>query len=374
MLECRAMSRESASIPDASPAQSLVRELIGIGLARSVSDIHIEPAADDYEVRYRIDGLLQLERMVEPDLGRAMVTALMVMAELLTYRQDVPQEGRITFESDDGPPVDLRLAIMPTTHGLRAAIRLPAIANAPQALDELQLPSNVLSQLQAFTQSAMGLLLVVGPAGSGKTTTIYALLRHLVQTQPGLSVVSLEDPVEADLPGVTQIQVTPFGELTYERALRSVLRQDPQVLVIGEIRDAATASIVVEAALTGHRVISTMHAGSPASTVARLIEMDIEPYQIASALFGVLSQRLLRRRNPQAQYEGRFPVAQLARVDTDWRRLIVDRADTDALAAGLAHQPNYQTLTAAGQQAVAEGWTDQAEVERVLGASGQGNK
>jgi len=345
-----------------------VRELIEQAIRRGASDIHLEPAASGHELRLRVDGLLRVERAVEPALGRAMVTSLMVMAELLTYRQDVPQEGHIQFATEAiDAPLDLRLAIMPTTHGLRAAIRLPAISRAPRTLDDLQLPGHVVDQLHRFARVPMGLLLVVGPAGSGKTTKIYALLRHLMQTQPGQSVISMEDPVEADLPGVTQIQVTPFGELSYQRTLRSVLRQDPQVLMIGEIRDAATASIVVEAALTGHRVISTMHAGSPAATVARLIEMNIEPYQIASALFGVLSQRLLRRSAGDGEYAGRFPVAELARVDATWRRLILERADSDRLALALGEQRDYQPLAASARHAVAEGRTDEAEVARVLG-------
>ncbi len=138
------------------------------------------------------------------------------------------------------------------------------------------------------------MLLLTGPAGSGKTTTIYALLEHLVAHSPGLSIMSLEDPVERDIPGVTQIEVSPFGQLTYERVLRSLLRQDPQVLVLGEIRDAITAGLAAQAALSGHRLISTMHAGSPGGAIVRLLEMGLEPYQIASGLFGVVAIRLVR--------------------------------------------------------------------------------
>ncbi len=367
------MPSESATIRPEAGAQQQARELIAEALERRASDLHLEPTDTGHLVRYRIDGLLETHATLEPARGRAVVTCLMVMAELLTYRVDVPQEGRIRIDLPGHEAgIDLRLAIMPTTHGVRAAVRLPTMSDAPRTLDQLGMPDAVLAGLRGFAQSEMGLLLVVGPAGSGKTTTIYALLRHLMQTQPGLSIVSMEDPVEADLQGVTQIQVTPFGELTYERALRSVLRQDPQVLAIGEIRDARTASIVVEAALTGHRVISTMHAGHPASTVARLTEMDVEPYQVASALYGVVAQRLLRKTadghgQGDDRYHGRFPVGEFARMDGHWRRLVLEHADAGALRDALAQQSDFETMRAAADRAVAEGQTDADEVARLFG-------
>src|SRR5438552_16721888 len=155
------------------------------------------------------------------------------------------------------------------------------------------------------------MLILTGPAGSGKTTTIYALLDHIAQVSKGISIVALEDPVERDLPGVTQIQVSPFGQLTYERAIKSILRQDPQVMMLGEIRDAQTASLAVQAALSGHRLICTLHASSPGGAIARLLEMGLEPYRITSALYGVVAQRLLRRLDPDSEkYKGRIPAAE----------------------------------------------------------------
>jgi Tfp pilus assembly pilus retraction ATPase PilT len=284
-------------------ARSLVDDVVREALRRRASDVHLEPTADGYEVRYRVDGILSVANRHEAAVGRSMVARLMVLAHLLTYRLDVPQEGRLTIPRDpsvagspppgpagtDSPPaaapLDLRLAVMPTTHGLRAVLRLPAELTQPHRLDALGLPAPVLAGLHKFAAADAGMLLVTGPAGSGKTTTIYALLRHIVDHSPGLSVVALEDPVERDVPGVTQIQVQPFGELTYERTLRSILRQDPQVLMLGEIRDAATASLAVQAALSGHRLVCTLHAATCGGAVARLLEMGIEPYQITSALF-----------------------------------------------------------------------------------------
>jgi type II secretory ATPase GspE/PulE/Tfp pilus assembly ATPase PilB-like protein len=210
------------------------------------------------------------------------------------------------------------------------------------------------------------MLLLTGPAGSGKTTTIYALLEHIARVSPGLSIVSLEDPVERDLPGVTQIQVSPFGQLTYERALKSILRQDPQVLMLGEIRDAATASLAVQAALSGHRLISTLHAGSPAGAISRLMEMGLENYQIAASLYGIVALRLVRRKTPSG-YKGRLPLAEFGMVDTAVRDAIMRRDTSEAMAAAFASQPGFASFRQSGEALVARGETDAMEIQRVLG-------
>jgi type II secretory ATPase GspE/PulE/Tfp pilus assembly ATPase PilB-like protein len=220
--------------------------------------------------------------------------------------------------------------------------------------------------LERFAAGDSGMLLLTGPAGSGKTTTIYALLQHIAKTSPGLSIVALEDPVERHLPGVTQIEVSPFGELTYERTLRSMLRQDPQVLMLGEIRDAATASLAVQAALSGHRLLSTLHAASPAGAIARLIEMGIEPYQVSNALFGVVSQRLLRRK-ANGGYSGRLPVAEFVEMDSNLRQAILRHDDIAAIAKIYASQPSFRPMRHAAGDLVKGGLTDEVEVRRVLG-------
>jgi len=255
--------------PPSLDARVLVDQVLDDAVRRRASDVHLEPTTDGLEIRLRVDGLLETRDRVDANIGRSMVTRLMVMAHLLTYRLDVPQEGRVTVQVASNPkPMDLRLSIMPTTHGLRAAVRMPAELVQPHTLNELGLPSGVVAGLERFARSDAGMLILTGPAGSGKTTTIYALLQHIAATAPGLSIVALEDPVERDLPGVTQIEVAPFGELTYERTLRSILRQDPQILMLGEIRDGATASLAVQAALSGHRLVSTLHAASPGGAIA----------------------------------------------------------------------------------------------------------
>ncbi|HZZ43174.1 MAG TPA: ATPase, T2SS/T4P/T4SS family [Tepidisphaeraceae bacterium] len=354
---------------DGTDTRVLVNQLLHDALTRRASDLHIEPLVDSYEIRLRIDGLLQTIARHDPPTGRAIVTRLMVLAQLLTYRMDVPQEGRLSIpHPTTHQPLEFRLAIIPTTHGIRAAVRTPADLLSPRTLSDLLLPPPVTALLEDFAKADSGMLLITGPAGSGKTTTLYSLLDHIVRSSPGLSVVSLEDPVERDLPGVTQIEVRPFGDLTYERALRSILRQDPQVLMLGEIRDADTARIAVQAALSGHRLCSTFHAASPESALARLLEMGLEPYQLTSALFGIVTQRLLRRKTP-AGYSGRLPIAESIRLDAPLRQALLSRSDAPTLRASFQSQPHYISLSTSAANLLHQNLTDQPEIDRVLGPS-----
>lgn len=352
-------------------APILVDRLLADAAARRASDAHIDPESDGFVVRYRVDGLLEEVERFDTASGRAVVARLMVMAKLLTYRRDIPQEGKLAavVNADLDRPVEMRLSVMPTTHGLRAVVRLPAELDQPRDLEALGLGASVVDMLRRFADADAGMLLLTGPAGSGKTTTIYALLEHLRAAHPGVSIVTLEDPVERDLPGVTQIQVAPHGELTYERALRSILRQDPQVLVLGEVRDAATASIAVQAALTGHRLVATLHAGSCAGAITRFMEMGVEPYQITSAVSCVVAQRLLRRADGEGAYTGRTAIASGATMDPKLSKAILNSVDSAALDAILAEQPSHRTLRESAQDSVNQGLTDQNEVARVLGSN-----
>jgi type II secretory ATPase GspE/PulE/Tfp pilus assembly ATPase PilB-like protein len=355
-------------------AITLVDQILQSALLRGASDVHIEPTAQGAEVRLRIDGLLETHSRYNAEVGRSLVTRLMVMAQLLTYRQDIPQEGRLRASAGEDSQLELRLAIMPTTHGLRAAVRMPAELIQPRTLDELGLPSPVIAGLKSFARGDSGMLLVTGPAGSGKTTTIYALLEHIARVSPGLSLVSLEDPVERDIPGVTQIEVSPFGQLTYERALRSILRQDPQVMMLGEIRDAQTASLAAQAALSGHRLICTLHAATPGGAIARLLEMGLEPYRVTSSLYGVIAQRLLRRLNTTGKpgrYGGRIPAAEFVPLTAHLRAAILTGADAVEIQQVAAKQDDYSSLRDSADSLVAQHLTDEQEVARVLGASEQ---
>jgi type II secretory ATPase GspE/PulE/Tfp pilus assembly ATPase PilB-like protein len=355
---------------DANDAPGYVDALLARALSAGASDVHVEPMAAGTEIRFRIDGMLTPVEKMPPDTGRSVVLRLMVMAQLLTYRLDIPQEGRIRtrLPLPDAAPkeLDLRLAIMPTAHGLRAVLRLPAELTQPRRLEALGLPAGCLEPLKRFARADGGMLLVTGPAGSGKTTTIYALLEYMAETAPGLSIISLEDPIERLVTGITQIEVTPHGQLTYERALKSILRQDPQVLMLGEIRDAATAALAVQAALSGHRLIATMHAGEPATALARLLEMGVPPYQVTSSLFGILTQRLLRRKTPEG-YKGRIPIAEFGLIDEPVRQAVLAKGDAGILRKSFSSQSGHATLAAVAGQYVTANLTDLAEAQRVLG-------
>lgn len=367
------MSKHTVRPADASgqgptDARVAVTRLLAMAAAQRASDVHLEPTPDGCELRLRVDGLLRSVERFDTRHGRGLVNRLMVMAQLLTYRIDVPQEGRlsVTLPGADAS-LDLRLAVMPTTHGLRAVVRMPAELSDPRTLATLGLPEQVLAGLHAFAASDSGMLIVSGPAGSGKTTTVYALLAHIAERHPGQSLISLEDPVERHVPGVTQIEVQPFGALTYERALRSILRQDPQVLTLGEIRDQATASLAVQAALSGHRLICTMHAGTPAEAMARLIEMGLEPHQITGTLYAVLVLRLLRRCDQADGYRGRFPIAEWVALDAPLRAAVRERADAVELTTLVHGRRGHVTLRCCAMAAIDAGLTDAAEVDRVLG-------
>lgn len=362
--------------PTDAQEQSELCGLIGDAVRRGASDLHLEPVNQGYELRHRIDGLLQPMQTLSSEAGGSLVNRLMVAAQLLTYRRGVPQEGRIRVEvaaaddSSNAPdkPLDLRLSVMPTTHGLRAVVRLPAELYQPRSLHALGLPESVMAGLNRFIAADSGMLILCGPAGSGKTTTMYALLEAIVQQCPGQSVISLEDPVERQLPGITQVEVQPFGELTFETVLRSVLRQDPQVLSIGEIRDAQTAGIAIRAALSGHRLVTSLHASTPGQALVRLIEMGLEPYQIASAVAGAVSMRLLRRRNEQGGYAGRVPIASFLAVDEAVRKALLTRGDASIISDASRQQAGWSSLQDHAQALLDAKITDQTEIDRVLGS------
>ncbi|MEM8783541.1 MAG: ATPase, T2SS/T4P/T4SS family [Planctomycetota bacterium] len=356
--------------PDQSERASMdapagVAWLFEESVRRGASDIHLEPTGNGVAVRLRIDGVLMDLEVLPASAGRAWVNRWMVLAGLLTYRLDVPQEGR-----GEAGGTEVRVSVMPTNHGLRAVVRLPAGLAADTEIEGLGLPGAVRDGLLRFTGGGAsvggGMLILCGPAGSGKTTATYAVLRRL-GAGGGLSVVSLEDPIERDVAGVTQVEVRPFGELTYERALRSLLRQDPQALALGEVRDAATAKVAVEAALSGHRLVTTLHAGSAVGALMRLLEMGVPAYQLAAAVSGVAALRLVRKADGQGGYAGRSAVGSFAAMDGALRAALVDGARGEALEAVLRAQTGYETVEASAGRLMTEGVTDAAELQRALG-------
>ena len=276
--------------PESVPA--LVDALLEAARNAGASDVHLVPTADGLDMAWRIHGVLEPVMRFDESVKSNIVARLKVLAELLTYRADVPQEGRINTTDAD---CEIRVSTFPTLFGEKAVIRIAVGSGAYRRLDALNFDPVIVETLQQSLHETGGVLLITGPAGSGKTTTAYACLREIIESHPvRRSVVSLEDPIESIVNGAAQSQINPSAGFDYETGLKSLLRQDPEVILVGEIRDPATAAIVFQAALTGHLVITTFHAGSAAESVARLFDMGIEPYQLRSALRCVINQRLVR--------------------------------------------------------------------------------
>jgi type II secretory ATPase GspE/PulE/Tfp pilus assembly ATPase PilB-like protein len=367
-------------------ASATVDVVLTDALARGASDVHFEPTPGGVEVRFRLDGVLQPMAWLPAELAPNLVARLKVLSELLTYRVDIPQEGSIRKEAGRNG-AEMRVSTFPTIHGEKVVVRVFESRGQVLELDRLGFLPEQLEGLTKLLTDRSGALFFTGPSGSGKTTTIYACLRHLVHaSSAGRHIVTIEDPVEQVIAGVTQSQVRPGTEFDFARGLRSLLRQDPEVIVIGEVRDRETAAIAIEAALTGHLVISTLHAGSTCGVVSRLLDMGIEPYLLTSSVKGIVNQRLVRRlcANCRRQegtawqpigceqcantgYHGRLLLAELLTLDEALRQAVLARSDTADLEVA-ANRARRFTLEAAVKLALAEGLTTTQEIERVLGS------
>ncbi|NPV28505.1 MAG: type II secretion system ATPase GspE [Firmicutes bacterium] len=288
--EARPARTEEAAAEEA-PVVRLVNSLLSRAIAEKASDIHIEPQEQGVRVRYRIDGSLR-EIMQLPKRVQALVTSrIKIMANLDIAEKRVPQDGRIQLRQDERD-IDMRVSTMPTVFGEKIVIRLLDKSSALLNLNQLGFSSQNLARFNALIRSSYGMILVTGPTGSGKTTTLYAVLNELNTSEK--NIITIEDPVEYTLPGVNQTGINPKAGLTFATGLRSILRQDPDIIMVGEIRDAETAAIAVRAATTGHLVLSTMHTNDAAGAFARLIDMGVEPFLVASSVLGVVAQRLVR--------------------------------------------------------------------------------
>ncbi len=292
---------------DEAPIIRFVNSLITQGYKERASDIHVEPFESELVVRYRIDGILY-EVVRPPQKAQAsIISRLKIMANLNIAEKRLPQDGRFRVRIA-GKDVDVRVSTLPTAFGERVVLRLLDKATNVLGLEEIGMGSNLLRQIDQMIHKSHGIFLVTGPTGSGKTTTLYAALTRLNSREQ--NIITVEDPIEYQLAGVGQIQVNPKINLTFAAGLRSILRQDPDIIMVGEIRDGETAEIAVQSALTGHMVFSTLHTNDAAGALTRLVEMGIEPFLAASSIVGILAQRLVRRICPHCREEFR-PSAEL---------------------------------------------------------------
>jgi len=382
------------------PVIRLVNQMLVRALESRASDVHIEPFENQLKVRYRIDGILHEIEPPPRQLKAAIISRLKILAQLNIAERRLPQDGRIKIRLG-GKDVDLRIATVPTLYGESVVIRLLERGQIFTQLDALGFPPEPLARFNEMILKPHGMILVTGPTGSGKTTTLYGALQKI--NDPGKKIITIEDPVEYQLAGVNQIHVKPQIGLTFANGLRSIVRQDPDVIMVGEIRDAETAEIAVQAALTGHLVFSTLHTNDAAGAISRLLEMGVQDYLLSSSLLGVLAQRLVRRLCPSCRkeipfseaaavppelesrngdgfnivweavgcpecsgtgYLGRVGIFELLPVTQEICKLIVQHADAGAIR-NLAVAQGMRLLREDGWDKVRQGVTTFAEVLRV---------
>ena len=364
-----------------APIIRMLNALLTQAAKDGASDIHIEPYERSSSVRFRVDGTLR--EVVQPNraLHAALISRLKIMAELDIAEKRLPQDGRISLRIG-GRAIDVRVSTLPSAHGERAVLRLLDKTESRFTLEGLGMSGDVLAAFGRLIQQPHGIVLVTGPTGSGKTTTLYASLGRVDTATT--NVLTVEDPVEYELPGIGQTQVNPRIELTFAKALRAILRQDPDVIMIGEIRDHETAQIAVQASLTGHLVLATLHTNDAPSAVTRLVDMGIEPFLLSSSLLGVLAQRLVRVLCPRCKrlgddgrwhpvgcehcamsgYKGRTGVYELMAVDPTLQALIHNQAaESEILAA--ARAAGLRSMREDGERLIVDGTTSAEEVLRV---------
>ncbi|RKY01356.1 type II secretion system protein GspE [Candidatus Poribacteria bacterium] len=270
---------------------ALVDSLIARGIRNRATDIHIEPEREQVRTRYRIDGLLQLGPVLPKEILPGLVTRIKIMANMNISERRLPQDGGFSF-SYEGREVDIRVSTLPTIHGEKVVMRILDKERIKFGLEYLGFSQENLITMRRLINRTSGIILVTGPTGSGKTTTLYSALSELNTIEK--NIITLEDPVEYELPSINQTQINPKAGLTFASGLRSILRQDPDIIMVGEIRDSETLEVAIRAALTGHLVLSTLHANSAAGAIPRLLNMGAEPFLLASSLIGVIAQRLVR--------------------------------------------------------------------------------
>lgn len=275
-----------------SPVVQLVNQILQNAVQMRASDIHLDPQETKFIVRYRVDGILRTERVLPKSMQSVLVARIKIMANLDITEHRIPQDGRIKIDVDFHP-VDIRVSTLPTVFGEKIVLRILDLSTAIHDIRQLDFNKLNLKRFTQLIHRPNGIILITGPTGSGKSSTLYAALNHLNDEQ--VNIITVEDPVEYQIEGVNQIQVNPAVGMTFGKGLRAILRQDPNIIMVGEIRDKETAEIAIRASLTGHLVLSTLHTNDALGTITRLIDMGVEPFLVATSLSGVVSQRLVRK-------------------------------------------------------------------------------
>lgn len=353
----------------------LVNQVLSEAIRMNATDIHIEPYQNKVHLRYRIDGVLRDIKVPEDIfyIQPAIVSRIKIMSHLDVVERRIPQDGRAKVRLQDGQEVDLRLSVIPGYFGENVVIRiLPT--EILLDLDKIGFYPDDLNRIEKIIQKPHGIILLTGPTGSGKTTTLYACLSRL--NKPQVKIISIEDPVEYALEGITQIQVNPKVGLTFANTLRSVLRHDPDIMMVGEIRDSETADLAIRSALTGHLVFSTLHTNDAASGIVRLLDMGIEPYLLASSVEVIIAQRLVRLFCEQCKgagcdtcndtgFRGRTAIFEILLVEEEIRQMIINRKTANEIKEK-ARQLGMRTLMMSGMQLVEKGSTSEQEIMRVV--------
>lgn len=384
---------------DEAPIIRLVNTLLFRAIKERASDIHIEPAEKDISVRFRIDGIMY-EVMRPPKKAQAsIISRIKIMADLDIAEKRIPQDGRIKIKLG-GRSIDIRVSVLPTSHGERVVMRILDTTNVVLDLDDLGFDKEQLALIKKITHLSHGIFLVTGPTGSGKTSTLYAALSSI--NSKDLNIITVEDPVEIQLQGIGQIQVNPKVNLTFASGLRSILRQDPDVIMVGEIRDLETAEIAIQASLTGHLVFSTIHTNDAAGSITRLVDMGVEPFLVSSSLVAAMAQRLVRRLCPSCKeaykpnpqelqelganpelmnkktiyrakgcsecaktgYQGRMAIYEIMPIDEKIRGMILKNTDSSTIKKA-ATDAGVKTLREDGANKIMQGLTTIEEVLRV---------
>ena len=380
-----------------SPIVRLVNQIIANGVAQRASDIHFDPQETEYKVRYRVDGVLRTERSLPKHMQSMMTARVKIMGGLNITENRIPQDGRIKVNSNF-KSIDIRLSTLPTVFGEKVVMRILDISNAATDISQIGFTDKNEALFRQMIARPNGIVLITGPTGSGKSSTLYAALSNL--NDEGVNIITVEDPVEYQLSGINQIQVKEEVGLTFAAGLRSILRQDPDIVMIGEIRDLETAQIAIRASLTGHLVLSTLHTNSAVESISRLKDMGIEPFLISSSLVGVMAQRLVRRicrdcgTDVQATsrekeifisngltvetvrkgrgctacsntgYRGRLAIHELLPIDRQLKDLILTQVSNNEIHHYM-QQAGYSTLLQDGLLKVLDGATTTEEVLRV---------